>query len=74
MQLLSEELKPYEVDDLLGLEKFHSLNLVPNANGVLTPFITKLPPKLSPTTPYHQEETKDNKCKSKVLQFKEKVV
>ena len=73
-KLLSEELKPYEVDDLLSLQKFHSLNLVPNANGVLTPFITKLPPKLSINTLQHQEKMKDNNSNSKVLKFKEKII
>lgn len=44
--LLKEELLPYEVEDLLSLERLHSLNLIPNENSVLTPFVTKLPPRL----------------------------
>lgn len=45
-KLLQDELDPYEVEDLLELERFHSLNLIPDEKGVLRPFISKLPPKL----------------------------
>ena len=44
--LLKNELEPYEVEDLLSLERLYSLNLIPSSSGVLTPFVTKLPPKL----------------------------
>lgn len=49
-KLLSDELNPYGVEDLLNLEIFHSLNLVPDEKGVLKPFITELPPKLKVNT------------------------
>lgn len=72
--LLKDELDPYGVEDLLELERFHSLNLIPDANGVLKPFISKLPPKLNPPTLLHQEEEKNNKNnKSKVINFEEKI-
>lgn len=41
--LLAKDLAPYEVEDLLNLERFHSLNLVPDEKGILKPYITKLP-------------------------------
>lgn len=44
--LLKDELEPYEVEDLLSLERLYSLNLIPSSSGVLTPFVTKLPPRL----------------------------
>lgn len=73
-KLLSDELTPYETEDLLSLEKFRSLNLVPNENGVLKPFITKLPPKLNVDTLPYQKDMNDKKSKSNLLEFKEKVV
>lgn len=42
---LKEELDPYQVEDLLSLKKFHSLNLIKQPNGYVR-FVTKLPPKL----------------------------
>lgn len=39
---LKEELQPYELEDLLSLEPYHSLNLIKCNNGWST-FITKLP-------------------------------
>lgn len=58
--LLKDELVPYEVEDLLELERFHSLNLVPDEKGVLKSFISKLPPKLEVdnTTLLHQRKEK----------------
>lgn len=44
---LSEELSPFEVEDLLNLKRFSSLNLIADDNGRLTPFVTKLPPLLN---------------------------
>lgn len=41
---LSEELSPFEVEDLLNLKRFSSLNLIADDNGRLTPFVTELPP------------------------------
>lgn len=75
-KLLSEELNPYELDDLLNLERFHSLNLVPDEKGVLRPFITKLPPKLNIN--YNSPpsiKTKENQieCKSKIIDFPSKI-
>lgn len=70
--LLKDELDPYEVEDLLELERFHSLNLVPDEKGVLRPFISKLPPKLKvDNTLFHQEEEKNNK--SKVINLDKKI-
>lgn len=45
-KILQKDLAPYTVEDLLELERFHSLNLVPDELGILRPFITQLPPKL----------------------------
>lgn len=45
-KLLQDELDPYQVEDLLELERFYSLNLIPDEKGVLRPFISKLPPKI----------------------------
>lgn len=75
-KLLSEELAPYEVEDLLNLERFHSLNLVPDEKGVLRPFITKLPPKLKIDTTTLLDGYKgesNNKYKSDILKFNAKV-
>lgn len=41
---LSEELSPFEIEDLLNLKRFYSLNLITADNGRLTPFVTELPP------------------------------
>lgn len=43
-QELKEELEPYELDDLLHLKRYHSLNLIKYENGYAK-FITKLPYK-----------------------------
>lgn len=43
-KLFEEELKPFEVEDLLNLERFYSLNLITADNGRLMPFVTRLPP------------------------------
>lgn len=72
-KLLSEELQPYEVDDLLNLERFHSLNLVPDRKGVLRPFITKLPPKLDTSTLPRYNKQKDIDSKSNIIDFKQKI-
>lgn len=70
--LLKDELDPYEVDDLLELERFHSLNLVPDEKGVLKPFISKLPPKLKvDNTLLRPKEEKNNK--SKVINLDKKI-
>ncbi|WP_343348642.1 type IV secretory system conjugative DNA transfer family protein [Terrisporobacter petrolearius] len=70
--LLKDELDPYEVEDLLELERFHSLNLVPDEKGVLKPFISKLPPKLKiDNTLLHPKEEKNNK--SKVINLDKKI-
>ena len=42
---LKEELKPYELEDLLDLERYHSLNLIKTGDNYST-FITKLPYRL----------------------------
>lgn len=42
---LKEELSPYELEDLLKLKPFHSLNLIRYSKGYAK-FITKLPPPL----------------------------
>lgn len=39
------EKEGYEVEDLLNLDRFHSLNLITTGNGKKA-FITKLPPKI----------------------------
>lgn len=71
-KLLSDELAPYEVEDLLNLERFHSLNLVPDDKGVLKPFITKLPPKLKIDLDKESRgETKNSK--SNILEFPTKI-
>ena len=72
-KLLSEELSPFEVEDLLTLERFHSLNLVPNEKGVLTPFITKLPSKIKISN-LPNEEIDDKKSESNILKFPDKAV
>lgn len=41
-----QELYPYEIDDLLNMKRFHSLNLIKTTESY-GKFITKLPPKLS---------------------------
>lgn len=70
--LLKDELDPYAVDDLLELERFHSLNLIPDENGVLRPFISKLPPKLKiDTTLLHREEEKNNQ--SQIINLDKKI-
>lgn len=43
-KLLEEELEPFEIEDLLNLKRFYSLNLITANEGRLTPFITRLPP------------------------------
>ncbi|KEI90696.1 hypothetical protein N493_14860 [Clostridium botulinum B2 433] len=45
-QELKEEMKPYELEDLLNLKQFHSLNLIKYEKGYAK-FITKLPKPLS---------------------------
>ena len=71
-KLLADELSPYEVEDLLNLERFHSLNLVPDDKGVLKPFITKLPPKLKIDLDKESRgETKNSK--SNILEFPTKI-
>lgn len=74
-KLLSEELTPYEMEDLLHLERFHSLNLVPDEKGVLKPFITKLPQKLkidTTTLPDVYKEENNTKYKSSILEYNTK--
>ena len=39
---LKDELQPYEMDDLLKLPRYHSLNLIKCKDGY-SKFITKLP-------------------------------
>lgn len=48
-KLLAEELQPFEVEDLISLPRFYSLNLVPDKDSVLRPFVTKLPPPIKNT-------------------------
>lgn len=72
-KLLLEELSPYDAEDLLNLERFYSLNLVPDEKGILTPFITKIPPKIK-TYNLPNEESTDEKSESKILKFPEKAV
>jgi hypothetical protein len=43
---LQEELKPFELDDLMRLKRFHSLNLIKTKDGY-GKFITKLPAPIS---------------------------
>lgn len=43
---LKEELSPYELDDLLSLKRYYSLNMVKTCDGY-SKFITKLPTTLS---------------------------
>lgn len=43
---LQEELYPYQLEDLLKLKRYHSLNLMKTENGYAT-FITKLPKPLN---------------------------
>lgn len=71
-KLLSEELKPYEVEDLLNLERFHSLNLVPDSKGILKPFVTKLPPKLTTTLLSSENDENINDSQSKIINFPKK--
>jgi len=68
-KLLSEELKPYEVEDLLNLERFHSLNLVPDSKGILRPFVTNLPPKLTTTLLSSKNKENTNDSQSKIIKF-----
>lgn len=42
---LADELKPYELEDLLNLKRFHALNLIKYENGYAS-FITSLPPQI----------------------------
>lgn len=42
---LKEELDPYELEDLLNLKRYHSLNLIKYEGG-WSKFITKLPPPI----------------------------
>ena len=72
-KLLSEELSPYDAEDLLNLERFYSLNLVPDEKGILTPFITKIPPKIKISNPPN-EEIGDKKSESNILKFPDKAV
>lgn len=53
---LEDELKPYEIDDLLNLKQFHSLNLIKCKEGYSS-FITHLPPPPTPVAAV--EETID---------------
>ena len=39
---LKEELDPYELEDLMNLKRYHSLNLIKIGDGY-SKFITKLP-------------------------------
>lgn len=73
-KLLQDELDPYEVEDLLELERFHSLNLIPDEKGVLKPFISKLPPKLKvdSTLTYPTPTLLKNKTCTKNKNFNEK--
>jgi hypothetical protein len=43
---LQDELAPYELEDLLSLKRYHSLNLIKSKEGY-SRFITKLPPEVS---------------------------
>lgn len=70
--LLKDELNPYEVEDLLSLERFYSLNLIPDDKGVLNPFITKIPPKLEVTTTTPPSKN-DVKSESKILKLEKKI-
>lgn len=70
--LLKDELNPYEVEDLLSLERFYSLNLIPDDKGVLNPFITKIPAKLEVTTTTPQSKN-DVKSESKILKLEKKI-
>ena len=75
--LLKDELEPYEVEDLLELERFHSLNLVPDEKGVLKPFISKLPHKLKVndnTLTYPTPTLLKNKICTKNINLNEKEV
>lgn len=71
--LLKNELLPYEVEDLLNLERFNSLNLVPDEKGVLRPFVTKLPPQLKTTLLYKNKPRNDTECKSKIIELQKKI-
>jgi hypothetical protein len=42
---LKEELEPFELEDLINLKRYHSLNLI-KCNDGYAKFITKLPPKI----------------------------
>ncbi|SFJ32943.1 hypothetical protein SAMN02910355_2229 [Terrisporobacter glycolicus] len=73
--LLKDELDPYEVEDLLSLERFHSLNLVPDEKGILKPFISKLPPKLKiDSLVYPTPNLLKNKTCTKEINLNEKEV
>lgn len=71
--ILKDELSPYEVDDLLSLERFYSLNLVPDNKGVLKPFVTHLPPKLKTNLSNSQNNKKEIECKSQIINFNKKI-
>jgi hypothetical protein len=71
--LLKNELLPYEVEDLLNLERFNSLNLVPDEKGVLRPFVTKLPPQLKTTLLHKDKPRNDTECKSKIIDLQKKI-
>ena len=75
-KLLQDELDPYQVEDLLELERFHSLNLIPDEKGVLRAFISKLPPKLKVgnTLAYPTPTLLKNKTCTKEINLKEKEV
>ena len=51
---LKDELYPYQVEDLLNLPRYHSLNLIKNKNGYAR-FITKLP---KPITQFKEDAAK----------------
>src|SRR5579875_661314 len=52
---MKEELYPFEVDDLLNMKKWHSLNLIKTTDSYAR-FITALPPKLEMSQANNKED------------------
>jgi hypothetical protein len=44
---MKEEMYPFTLEDLMGLKKFHSINVIKLSDGYYN-FVTKLPKPLNP--------------------------
>jgi hypothetical protein len=61
---LKEELAPFELEDLLNLPRYYSLNLIKCNNGYAK-FITKLPPKYFDTVDYNKQREDKKQVEAK---------